>query len=252
MSPKQNPQSVIDSYKKRQRMTPYIIGGAAALLVIIGLVLLVTSLLGGDRPAIALFASATPTATHTATVTPTVPSPTPTNTLTPTLTPTITLTSTLSGPFTYLVQEGDTCYDLAVEYNTTLAVLLAINNFEPGTCPIQPGNEILIPAPDQELPTPTAIPEGLRIDIEYRVQFGDTLANIASRFNSTVDAIIQMTNARLRPNPPLEEDSVIYDQQLLIVPVNLVTPTPTRPVPTTPSAATTEPAEAEATITPTP
>ena len=58
MAKRSNPQNVIDSYKRRQRMTPYVIGGLAALLVIAGVVILVLALKpGGLAPA--------PTATAT-------------------------------------------------------------------------------------------------------------------------------------------------------------------------------------------
>ena len=40
MAKRTNPQNVIDSYKRRQRMTPIIVGGLAALLVIAGVVIL--------------------------------------------------------------------------------------------------------------------------------------------------------------------------------------------------------------------
>lgn len=250
MSAKNDPQRVIDSYKKRQRTTPYLIGGGAVLLVVVGIILLVVWFLGGERPAIALFSTATPTPTNTVTPTATVPSPTATNTATITVTPTETLTPTPSGPFEYTVQEGENCWDLAVRYEVDLLVLLAINEFPDGQCPIDAGDKILIPAPGQELPTVTPIPTGVRMTIEYTVQTGDSLDGLASRYNSTVDAIIAETNRTLRPDPLLKSDSTIFIGQKLMIPANIVTPTATRPPTNTPPV--TDTPEAEATLTPTP
>ena len=47
MAKRSNPQNVIDSYKRRQRITPYIIGGLAGLLVIAGVVILFLALRPG-------------------------------------------------------------------------------------------------------------------------------------------------------------------------------------------------------------
>ncbi|HZW05048.1 MAG TPA: LysM peptidoglycan-binding domain-containing protein [Anaerolineaceae bacterium] len=239
MSAKNDPQSVIDSYKKRQRTTPYLIGAGAILLVVVGIILLVTWFLGDERPAIALFSTATPTPTNTVTPTATVPSPTATNTATITVTPTETVSPTPSGPFEYTVQEGENCWDLAVRYEVDLLVLLAINEFPDGQCPIKQGDKILIPAPDQALPTQTPIPTGVKMTFEYVVQTGDSLDGIASRYNSTVDAILAETNRVLKPNPLLAKDSTIFVGQKLMIPANIVTPTATRPATNTPSVTNT-------------
>jgi LysM repeat protein len=50
------------------------------------------------------------------------------------------------------------------------------------------------------------------------------LEAIAARFNSTVEAILEL-------NEELDDPNKIYPGQILIIPVNLVTPTPTK-VPT--------------------
>ncbi len=229
MSGKNSPQSVIDSYKKRQRMMPFFTWGLAIILVAIGAILLIIWLSGSSRPQIALFSSATPTATNTVTPTPTIPTSTPTMTATITETPTPTETATPSGPFEYTVEDGDTCFDLALTYNVDLLVLLAINNFPEGQCPIRPGDRILIPAPGQTMPTATPLPEGLPrgTRIEYTVKTGDTLDFIASLFNSTVEDIMQTNN--------ITDQNRIEVGQKLVVRVNLVTATPTRPPTLTPT-----------------
>ncbi len=231
MRRKDSPQNVIDSYRRRQHMTPFIVGGLAVLLVAIGIIILVIWFTGPNRPAIALFASPTPTATATFTPTPTVPSPTPTLTPTETQVPTATITVTPSGPFEYTVKENDTCWDIAANFKVDLMVLLALNNFEPNSCPIAADQKILIPSPDQALPTATPLPPNLApgTKIEYIVQLGESLGQIAARFNTTVDAIMAIKDNNLT------DAAKLVAGQKLIIPVNLVTPVPTKattPIPT--------------------
>jgi len=235
MSGKDSPQNIIDSYKKRQRMMPFLVWGLAALLVIVGIILLVVWFSGPSGPKLGLFSSATPTASPTPTVTPVTPTATASLTPTITETPAPSVTPTPSGPFEYTVLEGDTCFDLAIEYDVDLLVLLAINNFAPNECPIRPGDIILIPAPDQTLPTatplPTNMPRGTKI--EYTVQSGDSLDSIASKFNSTVEDIMTQNK--------ITDKNKIDVGQILIVRVNLVTPTPTRAPSLTPTQGGTPP-----------
>jgi LysM repeat protein len=233
MADKESPQHVIDSYRKRQqsaRRAPIIIGVAAGLLVV-GVALLIFWFLGPERPAIALFATQTPTPTETATPTATATvTPTPTVTPTVTETPTVTLTPTASGPFTYEVQEGDTLFDLSERFGVDLLVLIAVNNLDPESPNIDIGDELTIPAPGTALDTPTPVPPSAPrgMEVDYIVQAGDTLAIIAEKFRSTVDAIMEANE--------IEDPNTIFQGQRLVVPVNLVTPVPTdTPAPDTPT-----------------
>jgi LysM repeat protein len=194
MNRKDSPQSVIDSYRRRQQMAPYFLGGLALLLVVVGIIILVVWFAGSGRSTVsplALFASATPTATNTVTPTPVTPTATLTITPTVTITPTITQTSTPSGPVEYTVQEGDTCWGIAETNKVDLGVLLALNNFG-DACPIKPNDKILVPQPGAQLPTLTPLPTGgvAGQKVEYTVQLGDTLALIAARHYTTVEAIM--------------------------------------------------------------
>ena len=224
-----DPKKLINSYKRKQQMLPFVIWGLALILVIVGVIILIIWLIKPGQSNFSLFASATPTATST--FTPTEIPPTATSTITPTVTetPTITVTPTRSGPIEYTVSEGDTCFDIADAYEVDLLVLLAINNFDPGTCPIRPGDVIIIPSPNQELPTatpwPSDLPRGTRLN--YVVQFGDSLDLIADKFLSTVEDIMQINN--------LTNSNQIFAGQVLEVRVNLVTPLPTMPATVTPT-----------------
>lgn len=223
MSDKESPTNVIDGYRRRQQAAKKapIILGIAAILLIVGAGVIIFWVLGSDVPSLALFASETPTPTNTATVTPTS-SPTATFTVTPTETPTPTITNTPtpSGPFLYEVVEGDSCYAIAVKFDVDILLLITINNLDP-SCPIRPGDKLTIPGPDTELPTATPLPANLPRGyiIEYTVLPGDTVAIIATKFNSTVEAIIEENE--------IENENDILAGQILRVPVNLVTPVPT-------------------------
>lgn len=249
MNRKDSPQSVIDSYRKRQQMAPYFMAGLAILLVVVGIIILViwfTRSGGQTISPIAQAASPSPSVTNTASPTP-VP-PTATETLTPTITtsPTVTETPTPSGPFEYTIQENDTCWDLAVNFQVDLEVLLALNNFG-NACPIKPGDKIMIPVAGSQLPTETALPTDVRgVKIEYIVKTGDTLAIIASRFNSTVESIVQENK--------IEDVNKINAGDKLIVLPNIVTPTATRAatITVTPGGPTATATKAAATATPTP
>lgn len=229
MSKKEDPQKMINSYKRRQQVLPFVMWGLAVLLILVGVIILVVWLIGPNKPQISLFSSATPSATATNTATPITPTATASITPTATDTATITITPTRSGPIEYTVQENDTCYDISATFDIDVMVLLAINNLA-STCPINPGDKIIIPAPNQELPTATPWPENLPrgTKLTYVVQFGDTLDVIANKFLSTIEAI--MTENKL------ENANQIFAGQVLTVPVNLVTATPTKVATVTPNA----------------
>jgi len=232
MTDRESAQNVIEAYRKRQkkaRKAPLVIG-VAALLLILGAAFLAYWLLGsGGMPSIALFATDTPTPTNTPTVTATATATsTPTITATATETATPTIAPTQSGPFVYQVEEGDTLWSIAAKFNADLLVLLAVNNLDPANASIRAGDKLIIPGPDTELPSatplPSNIPRGTKIN--YQVLLGDSLLSIALKFNSTVDAI--------KEENEIENENELFAGQMIVVPVNLVTPAPTSPVaPTT-------------------
>ena len=238
MSDKDSAQDVIDSYRKRrQQSIPFLVGGLAVILIAVGIVALVLWLTGSSGGlSLSFFASPTPTATvtNTPTATATV-TPTATNTATETVTPTVTATPTASGPFVYIVLEGDTLDSIATKFNVDVLVLMALNN-KPDAL-IRVGDEILIPDPGLQLDTPTPLPTGFRGTIQYTVAVGDSLEILATRFNSTVEAILE-------ENEDLANANEIFVGQVLVIPVNIATPVPTNtPGPSlTLTAGTTTPA----------
>jgi LysM repeat protein len=241
-------------FRKPRRSNPRLIYAIAGILVLGGLALLVVWLSGPNRPLNALFATATPTPTITST-----PTVTPTVTETPTITPTTTNTSspTPSAPFNYTVQEGDSLAVIVERFNLGedgIKLTLMLNPFNPDTGTgidpttqiVYPGLILLLPYPGMPLPTSTPVPPNLPrgTKIDYIIEPGDTLAGIASTFNSTEEEIIKENN--------IEDPNAIQVGQLIVIPVNLVTPTATRPptsTPVTPGAVTTPLPSATATPT---
>jgi len=243
MSEKDSPKEIIDAYRRQQvrsQKLPKIIFWGFVGLILIAAAGLIYWFVGDQKPiaALSIFATDTPTPTETTTPSPVPPThtPTPTETPLPTETASITPTPTISGPFIYIVEEGDTLYSLAMEFELEILVLVEANKerleLDPENPIIRIGDELLIPPPGTELATATPLPEGLPqgTKIEYMVQSGDAMAFIADEFNSTVESILEENE--------LEDPNSIFVGQILVIRVNLVTPVPTE-------------AEPEATLTPT-
>jgi LysM repeat protein len=238
MENKESTSDVIASYRKRRQQSNVIfVYGAAGLLVLAGVALLAVWLTGPSHPLSTLFATRTPTPTLTST-----PTITPPASNTPTITPTATGTPTLtpSAPFTYTVQQGDSLAVISDTYklgDDGIPRMLMLNPFSaegadgsinPATQAIYPGQKIWIPDPNTKMPTSTPIPPNIPRGtvVTYTVASGDSLAGIASKFNSTVDDIV-------KANQLADANSIFVGQQLKIA-VNLVTPTQTRPPTSTP------------------
>lgn len=222
--------------RRRRPLNPNVIYIAAGVLVLGGLALLVSFLAQPGRALNSLFATDTPTPTQTYT-----PTNTAVATETPTITSTFTVTptATFSTPFNYTVQEGDYLALIVEKYglgDDGIALILLLNPYnkvtgigiDPSTGIVSPGDVILLPNPGMQLPTATPIPPDLPrgTKIEYIVQAGDTLAGIASKFNSTEDEIVKANS--------ISDPSKIQIGQQLLIPVNIVTPTATRPPTSTP------------------
>jgi LysM repeat protein len=193
-----------------------ILGVLAVILMVVGLFFVVVWLTGGQTPNLPeIFASETPTPTETSTPLP------PTETPTTSLTPIPSETPTQAGPITYIVQEGDSLYSIAEEFEIELDLLIVANPAVEDAGFIFVGQELVIPAPDTELPTPTALPETIvpGTIIEYTVLAGDTLESIAALFNSTAEAIAEENE--------IEDPNSIEIGDVLRVPVGIATPTPT-------------------------
>ncbi len=109
-----------------------------------------------------------------------IPATTPTPVLYPTAIP--------AGLRAHTVQQGETLLDIAVKYDTTVEVIASQNALS-DPYPLQTGQVLLIPV-TVTTPTPvafpTATPAGLRT---HTVQQGETLLDIALKYDTTVEAI---------------------------------------------------------------
>ena len=206
---------------RRQQWMPFLFGGLAVVLVVVGLFLILNAWNTTGR--LPWQATPTPTPTQTPTATPVPPTATPT--LTPTITPTWTpsMTPTPSEPFPYTVEPGDTLFSIAEKFGVPWDVLMLWNGLSNQSV-LYVGQEITIPLPDMDPPTPTPLPSNLQPGdiILYFVRPGDTLQTIAERFFTNVDAI--------REANEMDETTTLYVGDLIKVPVYLeATPTPTPP-----------------------
>ena len=126
----------------------------------------------------------------------------------------------------YTVEEGDNCWSIAVDkFGVDFELFMMINNMT--ACNIGIGDQVVIPARDQEKPTMTPIPLDqytVGQQIEYTVEMNDTYPAIAAKFNTTLDSMQKLNDI---------EDITLYPNfgDILTIAVNLVTPTPS-PVPT--------------------
>ena len=225
-----NTSNVLNSYRKRrQQRGPFLVYGAIAL-VVIGIIMLIVWLTSPGQSLSGLFP--TDTLTPTLTFTPTNTSA-PTDTPTITVTPTATVSPTPSAPFPYTIQEGDSLDAIAQRFNLGDDGILLILDQNPEIVAqnngvIFVGQTILIPIPGTTRPTSTSIPASLPRGtlIEYRVLPGDTLAGIAASFNSIEQNIIDENL--------IENANALQVGQILQIPVNLITATPTLPPTSTP------------------
>ena len=221
--------------RKRPQMGPRLFTIGAIVLVVIGLVIIGTSLIGPGKPISNMLA--TDTSTPTLTFTPTSTS-TPTPTPTETLTPTVTNTPTPSAPFQYTILEGDNLFFIVEKFQLADDGILLILDLNPAIAEaegvIYPGQVIWIPNPDLRRNTATPIPADMPrgTKLQYTILPGDTLAGIAAKFNSTVEAIMAITENKI------EDPNALQAYQVLIIPVNMVTPTQTRNPTSTPVTAT--------------
>lgn len=170
----------------------------------------------------------------------------PTHTATP-IPPTETATPTAT-PVTYTVETGDTLLGIAVDYQTSVEALIQLNGIQ-NPDQLSAGLVLLIPTV-MPTPLPTATPQyhltaavgaSSGFFTTYIVQISDTLDEIATQFNTTIDAIVELngiTNPRLiQPGQVLRipaaagEGTPTGDQNVDATATATTIPSPT-PIPT--------------------
>jgi LysM repeat protein len=162
-------------------------------------------------------AAASPSATASDTAVPTAtyaigPTATPLQSPTPTPTPTPPPNQT-----THTVQKGETVISIAKDYGTTAQAIRTANNLK-GSATIRVGDELIIPLPVADTPVPTPTPLPSPTPWVYVVQPGDTLSEIARKFGTTVERLMQVND--------LESGSDIRAGDRLTIAASEAPPTP--------------------------
>jgi len=125
--------------------------------------------------------SPTPTTTYTA-----APTATPLASPTPSPTPTLPPNQTI-----HTVQSGEVITNIAKRYGTTAKAILQANGLKDNTI-IKPGQQLIIPLPVADAPTPTPTMVPSPTPVTYVVKAGDTLSDIAAKFNTTAQALMKV------------------------------------------------------------
>lgn len=116
-----------------------------------------------------------------------------------------------AGYNTYIVMRGDTLKSLANRFGTSLDVLLSLNRDITNANVIYEGQRLVVPSGSGVPVTPPPASGQT-----YTVRRGDTLRIIAARYNTTVQAILQV-------NPQISNANVIYAGQVINLPAGLST-----------------------------
>lgn len=112
------------------------------------------------------------------------------------------------GTTTITIQRGQTLSGIALEYNTTVQILVELNNIANPNL-IYAGSTLIVPSGESLIDTDGNSTSGQTI---YVVQRGDTLNKIAAEFGTTARAIAVENNIR--------NINLIYVGQRLIIPTN--------------------------------
>ncbi len=96
-----------------------------------------------------------------------------------------------------IIQRGDTLSQLAVEYNTTVARLVQINNIANPNL-IYAGSKLLVPTSGAD-----------NKNVYYIVRYGDTLSSIARRYGTTVQELVRLNN--------ISNPNLIYVNQVILI-----------------------------------
>jgi len=100
----------------------------------------------------------------------------------------------------YIVKSGDTLSGIAQEYGTTTKVLASINNISNPNL-IYPGQKIVLPSGS------SSSKGNASSSSYYTVKSGDTLSEIAQRFDTTTSTLVKLNN--------ISNPNLIYPGQVI-------------------------------------
>lgn len=139
-----------------------------------------------EEPSALALDTPTPTATPRPTAT-VARAPTATPLFSPTPPPTLTLPPNQTR---HIVEGGQTLITIAKLYGTTLKELLQANGLKESSI-LSIGDELIVPLPIANTSTPTPTPTPSPTPFTYVVRTGDTLSEIARKYGTTVEALMQ-------------------------------------------------------------
>ena len=107
------------------------------------------------------------------------------------------------------IKKGDTLSQIAINYNTTVQILVELNNIRNPNL-IYAGNKLKVPV-DCDIATDQNYDENNEKEYQiYTVKKGDTLSQIALNYNTTVGEIVKLNN--------IKNSNLIYVGQKLKLP----------------------------------
>jgi LysM repeat protein len=196
MDKKRSTPSMLAAYRKRQARAErfLLFFWIGIMLLVLGAGYLIYRFLKPSQTPQARTTTGTPGTTETiaASAAPTITPAPLTQPPEQTITPPASAAPPTTSIITYTVKEGETLIGIAAGLGINLPTLMALN---PSITPqfLNVGDSLNIPnqgSNSTATPTPSA-PQNI---IEYQVQAGDTLAGIAARFGSSIDAIVRENN----------------------------------------------------------
>ena len=112
---------------------------------------------------------------------------------------------------TYVVQKGDMLSQLAIDFNTTSAALIAMNNLENPDV-LYVGQKLTVPAGQGEKFTSKNVVESsdptIKKGVSYQIKSGDTLSEIAQRADVSVNDLRTLNN--------IQNDKIYAGQEISI------------------------------------
>lgn len=112
---------------------------------------------------------------------------------------------------TYVVQKGDMLSQLAIDFNTTSASLIAMNNLENPDV-LYVGQKLTVPAGQGEKFTSQNVAESsdpvIKKGVSYQIKSGDTLSEIAQRADVSVNDLMTLNN--------IQNDKIYAGQEISI------------------------------------
>jgi LysM repeat protein len=125
-------------------------------------------------------------------------------------------------PLTYVIQDGDSAWSIALRNGIEIDFLYLLNNMTEDSV-MHPGNEVVVRLAEGQAPPPTPTPK-----LTHTIRTGQSLWVIAALYDLTLDQLMELNNLTI--------DSVIRPGEELLIRLPTPTPPPTETPTPAPSA----------------